>query len=249
MSYDYHLQDSTFDQGIPFTSDIPRRRAPIRGRKRVAFGIMVLLTGLASSLSSSGSGPSRYNPRLEAFGDVVRRPIEIVAEIPKRVVRGGLGQTARLGRVVGQVREATLPKKTFRDRSRQVRSVDHLNRLLNLLPLNKLSVKGAGDTNANLRSHPVAKIMRKRLEKGYRPGQLKDGNKIALAIEGGGMRGAVSAGMAHALAVLGLNDAVDCGGRREYPLERTSCWLRVCDKGSWEVSSERISCPDNVGPQ
>eukprot|EP00468_Gymnochlora_sp_CCMP2014_P009000 CAMPEP_0167763136 /NCGR_PEP_ID=MMETSP0110_2-20121227/13177_1 /TAXON_ID=629695 /ORGANISM="Gymnochlora sp., Strain CCMP2014" /LENGTH=570 /DNA_ID=CAMNT_0007650131 /DNA_START=430 /DNA_END=2142 /DNA_ORIENTATION=+ len=112
--------------------------------------------------------------------------------------------------VMEKVKDA-MPKQKFRDRSRQVRSVEHMNRLLDQLPIQKLSVKGDGDTNIeSLRNHPVLKLMRQRLEKGYRPGQMKDGCKIALAIEGGGMRGAVSAGMAHAVSVLGLNDAVDC---------------------------------------
>jgi predicted acylesterase/phospholipase RssA len=41
------------------------------------------------------------------------------------------------------------------------------------------------------------------------PGQRSDGQKIALAIEGGGMRGCVAAGMVTAVWYLGLDDAVD----------------------------------------
>lgn len=43
------------------------------------------------------------------------------------------------------------------------------------------------------------------------PGKRKpsDSNKIALCVEGGGMRGCVAAGSAAAINFLGLNDAVD----------------------------------------
>ena len=41
------------------------------------------------------------------------------------------------------------------------------------------------------------------------PGNRKDGRKIGLAIEGGGMRGCVSAGMVTAVWYLGLQESVD----------------------------------------
>jgi len=148
---------------------------------------------------------------LGALGDVVRGPIKVLFGLPavRAVGKGLRNKDYVFDHLTTQVKKM-VPKTRFRDRSRTVRSVEHMNRLLNRLPLKKLSVKGQGDTAANLRSHPVLKIMRQRIEKGYRPGQMRDGNKIALAIEGGGMRGAVSAGMAHAVSVLGLNDAIDC---------------------------------------
>lgn len=48
-----------------------------------------------------------------------------------------------------------------------------------------------------------------RLREGSRPGQRTDGLRIVLAIEGGGMRGTVTAGMALALHELGLVRAFD----------------------------------------
>jgi predicted acylesterase/phospholipase RssA len=48
-------------------------------------------------------------------------------------------------------------------------------------------------------THPVVEALRRR----------PDGARIALAIEGGGMRGAVSAGMVIAVHDLGLTDAFD----------------------------------------
>ncbi|MGH2857976.1 MAG: patatin-like phospholipase family protein [Solirubrobacteraceae bacterium] len=62
---------------------------------------------------------------------------------------------------------------------------------------------------ADQRSHPVvAELLRRRHERSL-PGARADELRIALVIEGGGMRGAVSAGMAAALEQLGLVDGFD----------------------------------------
>jgi predicted patatin/cPLA2 family phospholipase len=55
----------------------------------------------------------------------------------------------------------------------------------------------------------VLRILRERLRAGSTPGSRPDGLRVALSIEGGGMRGAVSAGMALALHELGLMPAFD----------------------------------------
>jgi len=59
------------------------------------------------------------------------------------------------------------------------------------------------------RQHPVVVAIRRRRDEGSRPGARTDGRRIALVIEGGGMRGVVSAGMAAAIEQLGLADAFD----------------------------------------
>jgi predicted patatin/cPLA2 family phospholipase len=55
----------------------------------------------------------------------------------------------------------------------------------------------------------VLGLLRERVGSGSQPGLRSDGYRIALSIEGGGMRGTVSAGMAHALYELGLLPAFD----------------------------------------
>ena len=57
--------------------------------------------------------------------------------------------------------------------------------------------------------HPVIDIIKRRKKQGSLPGQRSDPHKVGLAIEGGGLRGAVSAGMASALESLGLRDSFD----------------------------------------
>jgi predicted acylesterase/phospholipase RssA len=52
-------------------------------------------------------------------------------------------------------------------------------------------------------------VLQERVKSGSRPGQRADGHRVALSVEGGGMRGAVTAGMAHALHELGLLPAFD----------------------------------------
>lgn len=57
--------------------------------------------------------------------------------------------------------------------------------------------------------HEVLRVIEERARTGSRPGQRSDGLRIALSIEGGGMRGTVSAGMALALHERGLVSAFD----------------------------------------
>ena len=57
-------------------------------------------------------------------------------------------------------------------------------------------------------SHPVAEILRRRAARHSRLPH-GDGASVALAVEGGAMRGVVSAGMVSALEALGLVDAFD----------------------------------------
>ena len=57
--------------------------------------------------------------------------------------------------------------------------------------------------------HPVLKLLLKRGRQGSQPARRYDGARLGLAIEGGGMRGVVSAGMAAALEYLGLLNAFD----------------------------------------
>ncbi|MEU5871401.1 patatin-like phospholipase family protein [Glycomyces sp. NPDC047369] len=57
--------------------------------------------------------------------------------------------------------------------------------------------------------HPVLELVRARKAAGTRPGAHGDGHRLGLAVEGGGMRGVVSAAMLTALDDLGLRDAFD----------------------------------------
>jgi predicted patatin/cPLA2 family phospholipase len=57
--------------------------------------------------------------------------------------------------------------------------------------------------------HEVLRLVQERVRSGSRPGQRDDPYRIALSIEGGGMRGTVSAGMALALHELGLVPGFD----------------------------------------
>jgi predicted patatin/cPLA2 family phospholipase len=58
-------------------------------------------------------------------------------------------------------------------------------------------------------NHPVIEAITTRWEHGSRPGQRTDGFTIGLAIEGGSMRGVVSAGMVTGLEFLGLLPCFD----------------------------------------
>lgn len=58
-------------------------------------------------------------------------------------------------------------------------------------------------------AHPVLEILRARRDAGSSPGQRTDGAKVALAIEGGGMRGVISAAMLTQLEDYGFKNAFD----------------------------------------
>jgi predicted patatin/cPLA2 family phospholipase len=57
--------------------------------------------------------------------------------------------------------------------------------------------------------HPVADVLRERATGGSLPGARDDPHRVALVLEGGGMRGVVSAGMTAALERLGLTHCFD----------------------------------------
>jgi predicted patatin/cPLA2 family phospholipase len=77
------------------------------------------------------------------------------------------------------------------------------------LGVEKVMVKG--DTQSIPTSHPVIALMLQRMKSDSVPGARSpsDKAKIALAIEGGGMRGSVAAGATAALQFLGLADTID----------------------------------------
>lgn len=64
-------------------------------------------------------------------------------------------------------------------------------------------------TAADQQTRDIVRVLRERQRAGTTPGRHSDGLRVALAIEGGGMRGTVSAGMALALDELGLVAAFD----------------------------------------
>ncbi|MFK0211165.1 patatin family protein [Streptomyces sp. NPDC090298] len=57
--------------------------------------------------------------------------------------------------------------------------------------------------------HEVLRVITERTRDGSRPGERGDALRVALVIEGGGMRGTISAGMALALHEAGVADAFD----------------------------------------
>ena len=70
------------------------------------------------------------------------------------------------------------------------------------------TVQGQVDASL-LQNHAVLQIIKERFDSGSKPCSRSDSATVALAIEGGGMRGCVAAGMAAAIASLGLCDTID----------------------------------------
>src|SRR5690349_7281859 len=68
---------------------------------------------------------------------------------------------------------------------------------------------GSVDPAVWRKDHPVLEVLRRRRANGSVPGQRDDRHRVALAVEGGGLRGVVSAAMLTALEDLGFKDAFD----------------------------------------
>jgi hypothetical protein len=102
----------------------------------------------------------------------------------------------------------TVLNKDIMEESHTSSSRNHRHRMLTN-PLEQVVV--IGNTSCLQPSHPTIQLVIKRLKENSIPGKRSadDNEKIALCIEGGGMRGCVSAGAVAALNFLGLNDAVD----------------------------------------
>jgi len=83
------------------------------------------------------------------------------------------------------------------------------------IPLKQIAVDLAVTTNNTsagellLQHHQVVQLLADRFQENSQPGARNDPYTLALCMEGGGMRGAVSAGMAAAIAALGLTDCFD----------------------------------------
>lgn len=93
----------------------------------------------------------------------------------------------------------------------RVRDLEHL-RFLMQLGYRVQDVDVRGDCRSDLAAtslHPVVRNMYARKRDNAQGWNRTDGRKIALAIEGGGMRGCVAAGMVTAIWHLGLQDSID----------------------------------------
>ena len=101
------------------------------------------------------------------------------------------------------VRKSLLSKRIIKDLKSINTSGDYIKRYKNSVVV--------GDTTAIGPDHPVIQAVVDRWKSDSKPGKraADDKYKIALSIEGGGMRGCVSAGCTAALNFLGINDAVD----------------------------------------
>ena len=141
------------------------------------------------------------------------------------VVEEELQQHGRLYNLTSRVLSLPLRVLSLRNKTEEpavplVRDVHELRRqvLQNKIPLKDCNVNvtvhpinATTVTTDQLRSHSVMRLIAQRMRTNSTPGNRAPGDEahLSLAIEGGGMRGAVSAGMAAAIASLGLSDVFD----------------------------------------
>ncbi|HEX3824770.1 MAG TPA: patatin-like phospholipase family protein [Mycobacteriales bacterium] len=72
-----------------------------------------------------------------------------------------------------------------------------------------MSINAPSSVGSVIGDTDVMSVMIERHRAGTRPGQHQDGYRVALVIEGGGMRGVYVGGMARALGALGLRNSFD----------------------------------------
>ena len=96
-------------------------------------------------------------------------------------------------------------------------------------------------------SDPVLSVVLDRVRSGSLPGSRSDGNVVALAIEGGGMRGVVAAGMCAVLEEAGLVSAFD----RIYGCSAgaiTGCFTAAGQAVLWATTFEDIAGREFIDP-
>jgi predicted patatin/cPLA2 family phospholipase len=94
----------------------------------------------------------------------------------------------------------------------------------------------------------VLALLRERARAGSEPGRRTDPHLVCLAIEGGGMRGAVSAGMCLALEEAGLIDSFD----RIYGCSSgalAACFASAGQAALWATSFEDAACRAFIDPR
>jgi len=120
------------------------------------------------------------------------------------------------GFVVDEIEDRTSMSKIPSERKGKGKNLFEVHSALELRRLIKKGVKVTGlkvTGNSSYPSatfiHPLVNMLYTRRNSNSQPGARNDGYKVGLAIEGGGMRGCVAAGMAAAVQYLGLEDTID----------------------------------------
>uniref|UniRef100_A0A7S2KR00 PNPLA domain-containing protein n=1 Tax=Leptocylindrus danicus TaxID=163516 RepID=A0A7S2KR00_9STRA len=177
-------------------------------------------TSTTDGSSSSCVMPMNYQHTRRATSFRVNMSTEMVpaADAKKSNILGGVGLRAK-GPGDEEVKKQVEPVPTV------INSVQELNQLFDEvadLPDNDTLLKSIhviGDTQIIGSPdhpdviHPALQVIHERRRRGSQISSISprpdDGFKVALSIEGGGMRGCVSAGMVGAIHYLGLDDAFD----------------------------------------
>lgn len=168
--------------------------------------------GGAASVRTLSAARSRVGPVLKYAANVTSLAAAASAGTLLNLTRGG-GRNKRYAVKNQEEMEAYLRDGVsvhsldIRGRSQPWRQSENGTLVSDALSVERPALRGDGrDTQLD---HPVLRVISQRLREGSKPGQRTDNYKIALAIEGGGLRGSVTAGMASAIMHLGMADAFD----------------------------------------
>jgi predicted patatin/cPLA2 family phospholipase len=177
----------------------------------------IILLGQVAAFQTTSSFTSTYTNRFNSFSKrtAIASPVQLQSS------------TSLSAKEKSKTSEATIPEEKY-----EVTSVQELEDYFNDKEhrfrkkngdidydtlLAKLSVKGdtqkLGSTTDRDFVHPVLQLLHDRRRNNSpltKTSEVRpDGRKVALVVEGGGMRGCITAGMVTALHYLGLEDTVD----------------------------------------
>jgi len=156
--------------------------------------------GKAVNLTSAGRNKERMAVRTVADFNALLKSGVSIDDIDVR----GRSQPWRQNEM-GQIIVADTPAKGQPETTNNM-SVIEVNNLPSVLG-DQSALRGDG--RLRQLQHPVLRAIWERKKSGSQPGARTDGYKIALAIEGGGLRGSVTAGMSAAVMELGVHDCFD----------------------------------------
>ena len=144
--------------------------------------------------SSAAAGDIQVLQELLALNEDLSklRTRDIFKALTQREISKSAGTAAVLKRLLNKLRggyassSSSVRKGDGRERQVQVGATQERDR--------------RGDGRERQLQHPVLRAIWERKKSGSKPGARSDGYKIALAIEGGGLRGSVTAGMSHVVS-------------------------------------------------
>lgn len=180
--------------------------------------IASVLVSLALSEVSSFSSTRQYVPRRSQHHAVISQTRETVSASSLLMTASPKNERVEVTTLDELNDYFSDTKRRFRKKKKSKLTkeedkdeIDYAKLLKTLSVIGDTQIIGSPAPEHRDNVHPVSGLLHERRKKLQQSGKgkVEDGKKVALVIEGGGMRGCISAGMVAALYYLGLEDTFD----------------------------------------